>query len=227
MSSQEPPLKLPAYSVEEQRVLHNERFIAEVLNTRRAQQDKARRALQIFLESTGGAALITVLLGGFLGSYLTNSYQLKQAAIERERAARQRLQELRFQATADSLTLVSATVASAEDLLQLSTQPFLQAPLKQRDAIRGAYIDADANWRKQDENVVGFKLNYYFRDHPDVINAWKGVRLAVSNYGDCAGDWIEHHPKYTDGLSNGCKKEREAVGHALDALQRAMPTLNE
>jgi hypothetical protein len=227
MSTSTTPPNAPEFSDQELKTLHDEKFIAEVLNARKGPPEKAKHAWQIFLESSGGAALITVLLGVGLGSYFTNSYQSRQAAIVRAQAAREKLQELRFQVTADSLTLVSATVAATEDLLQLPTPAFLEASDKQRNAIRATFIDADANWRKQNENVVGFKLNYYFRAEPNVIQAWTSVRAAVTAYDDCASAWIESHPKYTDGLPVGCKSERDAVGKNLEALQNALPALGE
>ena len=66
---------------EENKILRGEAFVAELLSFRNEKAGEKPR-WQRFLESTGGAALITVLLGGIFGSCITDS--LQKGAKDRE-----------------------------------------------------------------------------------------------------------------------------------------------
>lgn len=226
MSSPSPSLTPPAHSNEEQHGLQHERLMAEVFALRKALAEQSKPWWQIVLESAGGAALITVIFGGMLGGLVTGMYQSAQAKIQRENAARKRLQELRFQAETEALQLVSTTVAAAEDLLQLSSKSFLQASKEQQDGIRKAFTLADATWRKQNTIVIRFKFHYYYRDNPEVMMAWKQTRERVSGYVNCAGQWAEQHPGYIEGLGVGCTTEKAAILDSLDVLQKSLPKLD-
>jgi hypothetical protein len=208
----------PEVPANEHESLAYEKFIAEVLRLRKV--DSAKKPWwQIFLESAGGAALISVVLGGILGAWITGAYQARQATIERERAAHLKLQDLRFESNMEALTLIWSSIAAAEDLLHLSTQAFADAPSSERDEIRKKYNLADAKWRSVSNGELGFKLKYYYRDSPEFAKSWDTARLSVSKYLDCAADWIEDHPFFKSGLGTGCVTQREAVDQDLLNLE--------
>ncbi len=68
--------------------LRHEAFLAEVLRLRTKLDQKQKEKLwwQRFLESSGGTALVTVLLGGLLGQLITSSVQVKQQEREFQQA---------------------------------------------------------------------------------------------------------------------------------------------
>ena len=76
------------WTEEDQRLLHHEKFVAEIIRQRAKDENggKQKPAWQRFMESTGGAALITVLLGGLLGQCITNQIQKGQKDREHQQA---------------------------------------------------------------------------------------------------------------------------------------------
>jgi anti-sigma factor RsiW len=69
----------PKWSVEEERLLHHETFVAEVLEKRRARDSERRPnpVWQRFLESAGGAALVTVIFGSIAAGLINSLVQEK------------------------------------------------------------------------------------------------------------------------------------------------------
>lgn len=218
------PALPPDTEEEQQRALIYEQFIANVLKLRQVEQPK-KSAWQIFIESSGGAALITVVLGASLGAWVTASYQSRQADIDRQRSQQQKIQELRLDAMVNASTFIWTSVAASDDLLQLSTEAFADAPTDQRNEIRAKYIEADSKWRSASKGELSFKINYYYRDSPDFIKTWPLARDSVSKYVDCAGGWIEKHPRYTKDLGGGCIVERETMEQNLQTLEASITKL--
>ena len=67
---------MPFSPEEKEQLLQHEAFIKEILTLRdKARGDNPKPAWQRFLETTGGAALITVLIGGIMGSIITGLIQ--------------------------------------------------------------------------------------------------------------------------------------------------------
>jgi hypothetical protein len=183
-----------------------------------AQKNNPKPKWQMLIESSGGAALITVLLGGIVGGLITARYQSKEAELQRTRSKQDRVEQLRLDASKSAFDLVFATIAAAEDVINLSSQQMLVAPKAQRDGIRAAYNVADINWRTRSA-VVGVTMAYYTMDYRGTTAAWMTVRNDVTKYFDCAGDWVGRHPFYSDGLQAGCIDERKKADESIDALQ--------
>jgi len=173
---------------------------------------------RIFIESSGGAALITVILGGIIGGLLTAAYQARQVDLQRIRSTEQQIAQLRLEAVRKAFDLIFATVGSAEDLIELSSENLKGAPKAQRNDIRKAYNTADSNWRKG-RAAVGLPLPYYARDFRATTTAWAKASKSVTDYSDCAGRWVVAHPFYTEGLGAACVEERKRVDDSVSALQ--------
>src|SRR5437764_6648982 len=66
----------PKWSTEEKQLLQHESFVAEILKRRAPSENNQQKPLwQRFLETTGGAAVITVLIGGIFGQIISSSIQ--------------------------------------------------------------------------------------------------------------------------------------------------------
>src|SRR5579871_2241086 len=203
----------------DQPLIDHERFIRRVLRICGSIERHATKPKwQVFLESVGGAAFITVLVGGVIGGFLTARYQSNQSALEHERAKQQQFAALRFESSKRAFDLIFATVAAAEDVINLSSKEMALAPTEQRNKIRAAYNIADAKWRKQ-RSVIGVTMTYYSKDYSGTTTTWETVVTDVSKHFDCASKWIEQHPFYSDGLAPGCVEERKKVDQSVAALQ--------
>lgn len=183
-----------------------------------AQKQDPKPKWQILIESTGGAALITVLLGGIAGGLITARYQSKQAELQRDREKQERMEQLRFAASKNGFDLIFATIAAAEDIINLSSKDMYRAPKEQREKIRSAYNIADANWRRL-RPVVGVTMAYYSPDQRAAATAWTVASDYVTKYSDCAAHWLGLHPYYLQNLQNGCTEERKKVDEGVSALQ--------
>ncbi|HLJ89859.1 MAG TPA: hypothetical protein VKZ53_23830 [Candidatus Angelobacter sp.] len=184
---------------------------------RTSKYDKKPR-WQILIESSGCAALITVLFGGILGGVITARYQSHQADLERVRSREQQVEQLKFDAERKAFDLIFATVGAAEDVINLSSREMKRAPSIQRNNIRKAYNMADAEWRKR-QAVTGLPMVYYATDSRAATAAWQTASKSVTAYSACAANWIVAHPFYSEGMNAGCVDERKKVDDSVSALQ--------
>jgi hypothetical protein len=216
-------------------LLANEKLIAQVLEIRKSpdppQQTKTWK--ELIFETAGGTALITVLIGGVLGTLLTLVFQYSQkkyetqhldhqAELDRERSDHERIEKLRLDAAKDLFELTFRSISASEDALQLSTLPFADSKLKaQRESIRKSYNDADVAWRDE-HGVKSMLFIYYNRGFPDIAEEWGKTDKSVSRYMDCTEAWVTNHPFYTNGLGPGCSDEKKVVDTDIANLQTAL-----
>ncbi len=226
------------WSDEESRWLHHEEFVAEVLK-RRASLEMAkpsRPRWQRFLESTGGTALITVLLSGLLGQWISLSIQ--KGAKDRE-FQQQWLKARGDQALASYnqylnqenenvqkiYDLIGSSISASADIIILTSPEFAPGSHvgieAQRDAIRKKFIEADSRWRSEKEKL-GLLMSYYHQGQPDVAKAWGDVQEAVTGYMDGARKWYMEHYLSPGDVSGACEKEETDLERALAGLAKAL-----
>jgi hypothetical protein len=210
--------------------------VAELLKTRKepASESPARPAWQRFLESAGGAALVTVLLGtlaaGIINALVQDKIKergLKLASYSEE------LKQLR-EVDTGILDISGRLMGATEDLIALTSnvfdpKQFSRAQQKvntnQRTQIRLAWNAADEKWRLESE-----KLALLLRLHSgqtDVIEAWRNARRSVNTYKDCGADWYLGHAKVKkfvppDEVTRACSEKKTAAKESLDKLADAM-----
>lgn len=196
--------------------------------------DPGKPRWQRFLESTGGAALITVLLGGAFGSWITSALEEHRADNQRRYLTHQEYLKARLETIQPTLELVGTTVTAAEDLITLTRPDWepsptrypdpkeLEATLAKRRELREAYNDADAAWRKEKDSR-GYLLAYYHAGAPAVFPSWSELETAVTAYVDCARRWyVEHARDFTEEAATACDEERAEVDAAMVALIDAL-----
>lgn len=152
---------------------------------------------QIFLESTGGAALITVVIGGVVaggvGTWLTNRYQ--RAMREREVALRA-YNDYLSQGRAiviDGLGAIGTLLSASSDLLDLTSPDWQFEPddersrsafREQRSLIIVSYNSAVAAWRK-DRDRYDLMISYYHDGDPPITHAWGALQTGTDEYVRC------------------------------------------
>ncbi|HUS10021.1 MAG TPA: hypothetical protein VMZ30_06100 [Pyrinomonadaceae bacterium] len=233
MSSEE----LAKFSKEEELLLRHEAFIARVLQERNrpAQSSGLKPWWQRLVESQGGTALITVVIGGIFGALISGIFQW--GAKEREfqqswlkargdqaMVAYKDFVEKRAVVVEHLYQRIGSSVSSSEDLIELSKGKSTVRPGlddKTREAILGArktIVDkfdlSNSEWRNERDSL-GFLIDYYHPDQKDVVTAWHGLKKSISDYLDCAAAWHESHP-IDDDTSKACPSERASLTKSLE-----------
>jgi hypothetical protein len=216
-------------------ILANEALINAVIAMRKPPEEaeKSKSWKELIFETGGGVALVTVLLGGLLGSGATTLFQWmqkknetahaeQQAYLERQRAANERLEKLQLDSAKTLFDLTYKGISASDDLLQLSTPAFADPRLaNQRTDIRTRYNEAEESWRSNHASQ-GLMFIYYHRSMTEIPSTWKETEQAVSKYIECASTWLLAHPFYQPGLGPGCSEERKSVDREFASLEQAL-----
>ncbi len=188
---------------------------------------------QRFLESSGGAALITVVLGTLGGAAITS---LIQSYAQRQQARQQGMAEY-IKGEHDTVKavfdLVGQCIAAAENLATLTAEGFnpdvfqgdqREQVMKQRKAIRDQFNTADEQWRSNRETLT-LNFRYYHSNDQAVAAAWDRTGTALSGYMDCEQQWyMEKQGTYVkdDIAAKACTAERQGLDSALNGLSDAL-----
>ncbi len=153
---------------------------------------------QIFLESIGGAAIITVFGGGIIGALLTSFLQRgakeREILLQRLDADKQRsLQreqvylEDELKVAAEILEMVTAVRSKSENLTRLTTTRFSQkdnpsVELKDyRNQVRSDFNHLVDTWRSRRE-ILGALLGTYHKQDSEIVKHWIGLRRATTAF---------------------------------------------
>jgi hypothetical protein len=153
---------------------------------------------QVILESSGGTALITVIIGGIVagtvGQYLTFRYQQSLRQREVATATYEAYLKRADETLTHSLSLIGQVMSASENLIQLSN-PWWNPeryPVAARSEIEAQRAEsfktfrATTNTWERERNQQTLLLQYYHNANPDVTNAWKKLQQSVSSYSICA-----------------------------------------
>ena len=217
------------WSADEERLLRHEAFIAEVLEKRkgRAGGSGSPPAWQRFLESAGGAALVTVLFGTLAAGVINSLVQAKLKERELALASYQEELKVRQDIATRIVDLVGTTMGAAEDIIFLTSREFDPANfsgeqskriIAQRNRMRDNYNSADGKWRVEPEEL-GLLVGLHTHDRPDISEAWRGVQRSVTDYKTCAEDWyarFEQAPVSLEQARSACSRQKNAARSSLE-----------
>ncbi len=152
-----------------------------------------------FVKSAGGAAAITVVLGGVLGNILSCQIQhsIKERELQDAVVSAYHKQQLKnydrvltgqVESSGEAMNLVSKVVDASGDLLEsYRIQAYIEiAPddgkdgqrLDQVEKIRQHYVDATKEWDVASYRL-GLALPYYHNNDSEVFASWESARSAV------------------------------------------------
>ncbi len=199
---------------------------------------------EILLESAGGAAFITILGGGIIGSFLT--WYLQQKSKQREILLSQlevdkqrRLQrgqiylDNEIKVITDLLTLVTSSVSKAEDLVSLTSERNKVRPdrrvemLKYHDETRARFNNASDAW-KSGREILGVMLGTFHGQGSNVMRAWTRVRVTVTRLMSECEDYFNHWdykdspPRPNDEVDNLCRSNREVLEKSLSSFSQEL-----
>jgi len=226
------------WSDEEAKWLHHEEFLAEILKRRVSLEAgrPARPRWQRFLESSGGTAVITVLLGGLLGQWINWSVQkgLKDREFQQQWMKARGDQALASynqylnqenEIVQKIYNLIGSCISASADLIILTSPEFAPGSHTgieaQRTAIRDKYIETDSRWRSEREKL-GLLMSYYHHGQPEVAKAWDEAQEAVTDYMDGARKWYMEHYMSPVDVSRACEKEEKLLKDRLASLTKSL-----
>lgn len=224
-------------SDEQETMIAHESFMAEVLKYRQPlnPEGKAKPKWLLFLESAGGAALITLLIGGILGGIITaivQEYQkdreFQQAWLktrsEMELATAKEYRDRELEIVSQAYDLLGRCITVSDDLIYLTSPVF--DPInyedslnvkKQRLTMLTNYNNCVREWREKREKLK-LLVSYYHQGYAEVVQAWQNVQDLATGYMECAHKWYLEHsnaPVDTEGV---CKSQRENYSKKVEQL---------
>ncbi|HUI43788.1 MAG TPA: hypothetical protein VL523_17645 [Terriglobia bacterium] len=225
-----------------------ETAMAEILKLRFPDKDR-KPGWQVFIESVGGAAAITVVIGGLLGGLLTAFVQRKWKEREilldqldsRKRSQLQRDQQYldgEMKVVRDILEFITSSSVAAEDLVQIASKRFQvgEKPsaslLEYREQARSAFNAATRSWRSQRE-ILGVTLGSYHGEESAVFRAWSRARQATTNLQKAAQAFYDRYydsgqkPVPENEIASACLAERNEMDAALVEFSQALFTFRK
>lgn len=203
-------------------------------------EPERKRAWQLFLESSGGTALITVLIGGIAASGVTSMIQNGAKDREFQNAWLKARGDQALVAYKDYLDqeqlnvrhayeLIGDCISAAQNMIVLTTPAFARGSRVGVEAEREDLIKkwnaVDGQWRRENEKL-GLLMSYYHRGSPEVLSGWDETRDAVTQYMICARTWLL---KYRDEPAPGeefeagvCQEEEKRYKESLKKLSVAL-----
>lgn len=191
--------------------------------------DPAKPRWQRFLESTGGAALVTTLVGGLVGAYITGLVQRGTRERELRLAAFREYADGELRVVQRVWEQIGVMVSASQNLLVLTEPAFdaghfageqRDAVLEQRKRLRDEFNEADREWRRNRE-TLGFLLGYYHHGDSSLEPTWRKTQAAVDGFVSCARDrYLAHDQAASDDPS--CEASRRKLDRELGSLNRSL-----
>jgi hypothetical protein len=218
--------------------LEYETHISKVLEIRRTDKPSSKPWWLRMLETPGGAALITVLIGGLLGGWISSIIQSGAKDREFQQAwlkargdqamlAYKDFVEKRSNLITELYGRVGSSVSASDDLINLSRKDFTALPelepevktarKEYQKSIDDRFEQVEADWRK-DRDRLGLLIDFYHPDQKPLVEAWGTVTESLTGYMRCAKKWREGHVGDEENLDKACTTERSVLTTSLRAF---------
>jgi hypothetical protein len=223
------------WTSEEEKLLRQDALISEMIKRRsedRPQEESERKVLR-FLQSSGGTAVVTILLGSLLAPIVISIVQSRQTRNDQALTEYKQYLQLQQESVKETYDLVGRIVYAAQDLITLTKPTFDLKTLtgqdqveveKQKREMLAKYNETIKEWRVK-ENIQGVLISYYFFSHPQVSQAWRSSEDRVNDFIACAQHIHENFVKnmsITDGDYANCQKKKDAINTTLDRLAQSI-----
>lgn len=201
---------MPISPEDKEALLKDDEFVAKILARQKPPESPKppeKPGWQRFLETSGGTALITVLLGGMLGQLITWSFQQNQ----KEREFQQKWMEARgaqalvsYKEYLDkeqelmrrAYDLIGNCITASDNVLELTEAPEATNPegVAQRKALVEGFNKASVEWDAETEKLE-LLISYYHKGQADLMRVWRELREGVSDYRSCAAEELAEYRK--------------------------------
>ncbi|MCU1256811.1 MAG: hypothetical protein JWM83_3110 [Candidatus Angelobacter sp.] len=214
------------WSNPELRSLLNQALAIEFVKATKQPETKTHW-LQV-LNSSTIAALITVILGTVLGSFLSSSIQEKSKKNDTELASYKEYLERERQVVEQVFQAIGSLEAASQNLIASTGEDFdsTKGTSKEKASVEGLkrqllqeYNTADTHWHAQ-ELQLGLAMDLEHQNDPAVMSAWQNVSSDMTSFSDCANRWLVTSPPLTTKTmqKEACKDSRSKLNQDLHAL---------
>jgi len=226
------------WTPEEEDLLHRADLIAEIYRRRDADrpQEESERKLLRFLQSTGGTAVITILLGSLLAPLVISHIQVRNARDDQALDEYRQYLKLQQESVKETYALVGRITYGSQDLITLTKPSFdlqrvegndkEELAKQEREMIKN-YNNTIQEWRVK-ENIQGVLISYYFYGHSEVSESWASVRNTVNDFIKCAQQirekFINSPQSLTTTEREECEKKKDPIQASLEDLSRSIST---
>lgn len=182
-----------------------------------------------FLQSSSGATLITVLVGGIFGTIITSMVQNMVRIHEESRAQAREVVAARLAAVQGAFSMVGEMIGSAEELIVVTGPEYDLTRYEgtERDdmvaeihRILDEYNRVDREWRVSKDSHA-LLLSYYHPQETEVAPRWAELSAAIGGFVACARIWKVSHREQTT-YDRSCDDERKSVDSAIGVFARTL-----
>jgi hypothetical protein len=230
------------WSDDEARLIHHGKLIARLLreSERPGKADQPKPSWQRFLESSGGTALVTVIIGGLFGTLISALVQYGASGREFQQAWLKGRGDQALVAYKDFLDKqqeiikrvydrLGTCISASEDLASLSkdvnqTKNYegdqKTRVMKYRISVQDKYTQSEAEWRSE-RDALGLLMDYYHPRQTNVIAAWRDLKESMTKYMSCVEKWSHDNPLSAE-TEDACKPEKDALVNRIDHLTSSL-----
>lgn len=191
---------------------------------------KPRTYWQRFLETSGGAALISIVLGGLMSGLINAATPNDNGSRESEIKTRE-IQVAAYKEYLDqqrdivfhASELIGRCASTSDGLVALTDPVFDPSQYTglepQRLEMKKKFNECATQWNAE-YNKLSFAISYYHGGQPAVVEAWADLQQATTGVMECSQRWYVTHstsPVATDGV---CKAQKDELTKRLDAFNR-------
>jgi hypothetical protein len=164
---------------------------------------------QYFLEPSVLTALVTILIGGIIGGYITSEYQRKQREKEAEQAWLKLRGDQALHSFKDYLvkeqelvkraySLIGNCISASDRLISQTGKAYSGTFLNQtaidnqKVEIKRNFNSVTVTWQGEREEIA-LLMSYYHPKQQSVVSAWRKVQDSVNNFLIWAQTWNNNH----------------------------------
>jgi hypothetical protein len=217
---------------EQQELLRHEEFIASVERIRAGDGKQKKRWLEI-LNSSAVTTLITVVLGGIVGSVIVSNYQDKQKQVaaaqeqyqvflSKQRDVVDHAAQIIGDGQFDSAGLIGLTLRNFN--IRNAKHQFSPELQKQRDDILSFHNSYLRQWGT-DSFKTELLLDYYFLGQKDVPGTWSTTVDRLNDLNACAWEQYREaheHDKFSDPNNPPCSDQQKNLADALGKFSKGL-----
>lgn len=198
-------------------------------------EEKPKPRWQRFLESSGGTALITVIIGGIFGQWITASFQQNEKEREFQQAwmksrgdqalvSYKEYLDQEQEVMKRAYELIGNSIAASQDLIAQTGKDFNP---EQQIEIQKKFNEVSVAWRSE-RTKLELLIGYYHPEQPQMLRDWQNLSEAVSVFVGCASRW---NNSWDDewrktGRSPSQEEIHEACGNEKRLLDEYVAKLN-
>ncbi len=225
----------PRWSEDQERMLQHEAFVSEVIKRRQESKAELEPGTMLrFLQSNGGTAVITILLGSLLAPIVISFVQSSAAHNDQALSEYKQYLEHQQESVKETYDLVGGTIFATGDLIAITKPAFNPPPEtkgidrpaldKQVREIIANFNAAVKEWRVK-KNIQGLLVSYYFYGQPGVLKAWRGAEQSIDNFVACAETRHENfwkNPSLVLQQPDECQSIKDKIEPTLESLAQSI-----